>query len=242
LPVWVQDGGLDAMLGRLRDPAARDRIRRDIATHGSGSFGRLPSWDAVRLAISPNHAPSAGRSIGDLARSRSADPLDTACDVLGADAGHTRVLLTSMSEEDVQGILRDPRVLVGSDGAAVAPYGVTGQGKPHPRFYGTFARVLGHYTRELGLLSLPAAIHKMTGGSAAALGLVGRGLIREGYWADLTLFDPRAVAEGSTYDDPHRYAIGIAAVIVNGVVVVEDGEHTGALPGRVLRRGPHGVA
>ncbi len=242
LPLWVQDGGLDAMLDRLRDPAVRDQIRADIAAHGSGSFGRLPSWDAVRIAISPSHGPSAGRTIGELARSRSEDPLDVACHVLVDDEGHTRVLLTSMSEEDVREILRAPRVLIGSDGAAVAPYGITGQGKPHPRFYGTFVRVLGHYVRELKLLSLPEAIHKMTGGAAAALGLVGRGLIREGYWADLTLFDPRAVAEGSTYEDPHRYAIGIAAVIVNGVVVVEDGTHTGALPGKVLRRGPRGVA
>ncbi len=243
LPLWVQDEGLDAMVKRLRDPAVRDRIRADIAAHGSGSFGRLPSWDAVRIAISPNHAPSAGRTIGELARSRSADPLDTACDVLADDEGHTRVLLTSMSEEDVQEILRAPTVLIGSDGTAVAPYGVTGQGKPHPRFYGTFVRVLGHYARDLGLLSLPEAIHKMTGGSAAALGLVERGLIREGYWADLALFDPRAVAEASTYDDPHQYAIGVAAVIVNGVVVVEDGKHTGALPGKVLRRrGSRGVA
>jgi N-acyl-D-amino-acid deacylase len=242
LPLWVQDGGLDAMVDRLRDPGVRDRIRADIAAHGSGSFGRLPSWDAVRISISPKQASSAGRTIGELARSRAGDPLDVACDVLIADEGHTRVLLTSMSEEDVREILRAPTVLIGSDGTALAPYGVTGQGKPHPRFYGTFVRVLGHYVRELQLLSLPAAIHKMTGGAAAALGLVERGLIREGYWADLALFDPRAVAEASTYDEPHQYAIGVAAVIVNGVVVVDNGTHTGALPGKVLRRGSRGVA
>ncbi|MGH7323244.1 MAG: N-acyl-D-amino-acid deacylase family protein [Candidatus Rokuibacteriota bacterium] len=241
LPLWVQDGGLDAMLERLRDPAARERIRGDIAAHGWGSFGRLPSWDAVRIAISPNHPESAGRTIGEIARRRSGDQLDAACDVLVADEGHTRVLLTSMSEDDVREILRSPTVLVGSDGIALAPYGVTGQGKPHPRFYGTFPRVLGHYVRELGLLSLPEAIRKMTGGSAAALGLAERGLIREGFWADLTLFNPKAVAERATYDDPHQYAAGIATVIVNGVVVVDGGEHTGALPGRLLRRGSHGV-
>jgi N-acyl-D-amino-acid deacylase len=242
LPLWVQDGGLGAMLERLRDPAVRDRVRQDIAAHGYGSFGRLASWDAVRIAISPHHGQNAGQSIGELARRRAEDPLETACDVLVADEGHTRVLLTSMSEADVQEILRSPIVLIGSDGVAVAPYGITGQGKPHPRFYGTFVRVLGHYVRELQLLSLPPAIHKMTGGAAAALGLVERGLIREGYWADLALFDPRAVAEASTYDEPHQYAIGVAAVIVNGVVVVEDGTHTGALPGKVLRRGSRGVA
>jgi N-acyl-D-aspartate/D-glutamate deacylase len=146
-----------------------------------------------------------------------------------------------MAEEDVQAIVRSPEVLVGSDGTSLAPYGTTSQGKPHPRFYGTFPRVLGRYVRDLGLLSLPQAVYKMTGGSAAALRLVNRGLLREGYHADITIFDPRTVAERATYDDPHQYAAGISTVIVNGVVVIDDGEHIGALPGQVLRRGPNGV-
>jgi N-acyl-D-amino-acid deacylase len=131
--------------------------------------------------------------------------------------------------------------LVGSDGTSLAPYGTTGQGKPHPRFYGTFPRVLGRYVRELGLLSLPQAIYKMTGGSSAALRLANRGLLREGYQADITIFDPQTIADRATYDDPHQYATGISTVIVNGVVVIDAGEHTGELPGRVLRRGPKGV-
>jgi N-acyl-D-amino-acid deacylase len=147
-----------------------------------------------------------------------------------------------MAEDDVQEIIRSPQVLVGSDGTSLAPYGTTGQGKPHPRFYGTFPRLLGHYARELGLLSLPQAIYKMTGGSAAALGLKDRGLIREGYRADLTLFDPAEIAERATYDEPHQYAAGISTVLVNGVVVIDAGEHRGALPGQVLRRGPNGVS
>jgi N-acyl-D-amino-acid deacylase len=141
----------------------------------------------------------------------------------------------------VQEIVRSPTVLVGSDGTSLAPYGTTGQGKPHPRFYGTFPRVLGRYVRELGLLSLPQAIYKMTGGSAAALRLVDRGLLREGYQADITIFDPQTIADRATYDNPHQYAAGISTVIVNGVVVIDAGEHTGALPGQVLRRGPRGV-
>ena len=146
-----------------------------------------------------------------------------------------------MAEEDVQEILRSPTVLIGSDGNSLAPYGITGQGKPHPRFYGTFPRVLGHYVRELGLLPLPLAIHKMTGGSAAALGLIDRGTLREGYWADITIFDPQQIAERATYDEPHQYAAGVSTVLVNGTVVLDGGEHTGKLPGKVLRRGPHGV-
>ena len=230
-----------AMLERLTDPAVRARLRHDIDTHGLNNFGRIPSWNAVRIAISPHQSQYAGRTMGDIARERGCDPLDAVCDYLIADHGHTRILITCMDETDVQTIIRTPSVLVGSDGTSLAPYGVTGQGKPHPRFYGTFPRLLGHYVRDLGLLSLPQAIYKMTGGAAVALGLVDRGLLREGYRADLTIFDPEEVADRATFDDPHQYAAGISTVIVNGVVVIDAGEHTGALPGQVLRRHPDGI-
>jgi N-acyl-D-amino-acid deacylase len=242
LPTWVQEGGMEIMLQRLSQPAIRSRIREELATYGLNNFGRIPSWDAVRIAISPHQPEYAGRTIGDIARDRACDPLDAVCDYLIADRGHTRILVTSMAEEDVQEIIRSPTVLVGSDGTALAPYGTTGQGKPHPRFYGTFPRVLGRYVRDLVVLSLPQALYKMTGGSAAALRLVDRGLLREGYHADITIFDPQTIAERATYDDPHQYAAGISTVIVNGVVVIDGGEHTGALPGQVLRRGANGVA
>jgi len=117
---------------------------------------------------------------------------------------------------------------------------VTSRGKPHPRSYGTHARLLGTCVRDLGLLTLPAAIHKTTGAAAAALGLGDRGVLREGYWADLVVFDPGRVADRATYDDPHQYAVGVSTVVVNGEVVVDGGDHTGALPGRVLRR-PDGI-
>jgi N-acyl-D-amino-acid deacylase len=241
LPTWVQEGSMEAMLQRLSRPDARSRMREEIAAHGLNNFGRIPAWDAVRIAISPHQQEYAGRTIGDIARGRGCDPLDAVCDYLIADRGHTRILVTSMAEEDVQEIMRSPTVLVGSDGTSLAPYGTTGQGKPHPRFYGTFPRVLGRYVRELGLLSLPQAVYKMTGGSAAALRLINRGLLREGYQADITIFDPQTIADRATYDDPHQYATGIATVIVNGVVVINAGEHTGELPGQVLRRGPKGL-
>jgi N-acyl-D-amino-acid deacylase len=241
LPTWVQAGGMEAMLQRLALPATRTRLRQDIAAQGLNNFGRIPSWNDVRIAISPHQPQYAGHTIGDLAHSRSCDPVDAVCDYLIADHGHTRILITSMAEDDVRTILRSPTVLVGSDGTSLAPYGVTGQGKPHPRFYGTFARVLGRYVRELGLLSLPQAVYKMTGGAAQALGLVDRGLLRQGYWADITLFDPQEIVDTATYDDPHQYAHGISTVMVNGVVVIDGGAHTGALPGRVLRRQANGV-
>jgi N-acyl-D-aspartate/D-glutamate deacylase len=235
LPTWVQEGGVAAMLERLREPAVRARIRADIARDGLNNFGAIPSWDAVRIAVSPHQAEEAGQTLGAIARRRGVDPLDAVADVIVADRGHTRILVTSMAGEDVDTITRAPWVLVGSDGNALAPYGVTGQGKPHPRFYGTFARVLGRCVRELGLLTLPQAVFKMTGGAAAALGLTDRGVLRAGAWADIAVFDPETIAERATYEDPHQYAAGVSTVVVNGAVVIDGGEHTGALPGRVLR-------
>jgi N-acyl-D-aspartate/D-glutamate deacylase len=127
-------------------------------------------------------------------------------------------------------------VTVGSDANSLATSGVTSQGKPHPRSYGTHARLLGPFVRDLKLLSLPAAIHKTTGAAAAALGLADRGVLREGGWADVAVFDPARIADRATYDEPHRYAVGVSTVVINGEVVVDGGDHTGALPGRVLRR------
>ncbi|HKZ04714.1 MAG TPA: D-aminoacylase [Methylomirabilota bacterium] len=242
LPTWLQEGGLDAMLARLGDRTVRARVAAEVAARGCASFGKLPSWDAVRLALTPAHPDDAGRTLGEIARGLGADGFEVLCDVLLADRGATRVVFESMAEADVQTILTTPWVVVGSDGVAMAPYGPTGVGKPHPRYYGTFARVLGHYVRERRALSLEDAVWKMTGGSAAALGLVDRGLVKSGYAADLTVFDPATVGERGTYTDPHRYATGIKTVVVNGAVVIDDGEHTGALPGRVLRRTSRGVA
>jgi N-acyl-D-aspartate/D-glutamate deacylase len=127
-------------------------------------------------------------------------------------------------------------VLVGSDANALAISGPTSQGKPHPRSYGTHARLLGPFVRDLGLLTLPLAIHKTTGAAAAALGLRTRGLVREGCWADVAVFDPGKITDLATYDDPHRYATGVSTVVVNGEVVLDGGDHTGALSGKTLQR------
>jgi N-acyl-D-aspartate/D-glutamate deacylase len=127
-------------------------------------------------------------------------------------------------------------VTVGSDANALATSGITSQGKPHPRSYGTHARLLGPFVRDLRLLTLPAAIHKTTGAAAVALGLTDRGVLREGAWADIAIFDPERIADRATYDAPHQYAVGVSTVVVNGEVVVDGGDHTGALPGRIVRR------
>jgi N-acyl-D-amino-acid deacylase len=155
LPRWVVEGGIPAMLDRLHRREVRARIRADLARDGLTNFGRIPSWDVVRVAVSPHVPADAGRTFGDIARRRGIDALDAVCDFVVADRGETRVLITSMSETDVQEITRTPWVLVGSDGNALATDGVTSQGKPHPRYYGTHARILGPYVRDLKLLTLP---------------------------------------------------------------------------------------
>jgi N-acyl-D-amino-acid deacylase len=241
LPQWVQAGGVDAMLARLATREARERIRSDIARDGLNNWGRLPSWDNVQISISPHLPQHAGRTIAQLAAERGTDPIDALCDFLVDDKGATRVLVTSISEDDVRDILRSPQALVGSDGNCVATYGTVSQGMPHPRFYGTFPRVIGRYVGEEKLLPLETAIHKMTGATARALRLADRGLLREGFAADIAIFDPADFKDRATYGAPHQYPSGKrTSVIVNGTVVVDEATHTGALPGKVLRRAGDG--
>jgi N-acyl-D-aspartate/D-glutamate deacylase len=242
LPQWVQEGGVEAMLARLRETGVRDRIRAEIAASGLNNWGRLPSWDCVQISISPHLPQHAGATFGDLARARGADPIDCLCDYLIEDKGATRVLIASIAEDDIRDILRSEEALVGSDGNCVAPYGQVGQGLPHPRFYGTFPRVIGHYAGEERVLPLERAVAKMTGASARAMGLAERGLLREGFCADVAIFDPADFTDRATYAQPHQFPSGErTSVIVNGVLVVENARHTGGLPGRVLRRGPGGA-
>jgi N-acyl-D-amino-acid deacylase len=242
LPPWVQVGGTEAMLARLGAAETRARIRAEIAERGLNNWGRIPSWDCVQISISPRLPEHAGQTVGALAAARGVDPVDFLCDYLIADKGATRVLITAISEDDIRTILRSPDALVGSDGNCVATYGAVGQGMPHPRFYGTFARVIGRYVRDERLLPLEAAIRKMTGATARALKLRDRGLLREGWRADIAIFDPADFRDRATYEDPHQYPSGArTTVIVNGVLVVEDAVHTGALPGMVLRRAADGT-
>ena len=236
LPSWVQEGGVGAMLERLKEESVRARLRADIDRAGLNNFGRIPSWDAVRVAISASQPGINGRTIGDVARERRLDAFDQVCDCILSDKGHTRILVTSMAEEDVNAITGTPWILVGSDGNSLATEGITSQGMPHPRFYGTHTRVLGACVRDLRLLSLEQAVHKMTGGSAEALGWTERGWLKPGCFADVTVFDPARIADVATYDSPHQYATGVSTVVVNGEVVIDGGEHTGALPGRMIRR------
>lgn len=237
LPRWVQSDRIEEMIARLGSAENRARMRQEIAAEGLNNFGRIKDWSAIRISVSPHQSQFAGRTIAELAQERGIDGLDCACDYLIADRCATRVLVDSISEDDIQTLIKSPMVCVGSDGNCVAPYGVTGQGRPHPRFYGTFPRILGHYCQELHLIDLPLAIWKMTGASAKALGFKDRGLLKPGYAADVTIFDPKEFGERATYQEPHQYPAGATTtVLVNGIVTVDHAEHTGALAGRLLRR------
>jgi N-acyl-D-aspartate/D-glutamate deacylase len=238
----VQTGGKEAMLARLALPVTRARIRAEVASRGLNNWGRIPSWEAVQISISPRLPHTAGKTVAALAASRGSDPIDQICDHLIADSGATRVLITSISEDDIRTIVRSPTALVGSDGNCVATYGIVSQGLPHPRFYGTFPRIIGRYVHDERLIPLEKAIYKMTGGPAKALKLLDRGRLKEGYRADVTIFDPDDFRDEATFAMPHRYPSGArTTVIVNGTIVIENATHTGATPGTVLRRSADGT-
>jgi len=249
IPAWAHAGGVDSMLARLRDPAIRARIRRDMGGGGHGTRQESFSGGAGGLSgvmvlgvLDSTLKRYEGRRIVDIARDEHKDPYDVLFDILIADHARTGAAYFSMSEADVRAAVAAPWVGVGMDFGAVAPDGPLHMRVVHPRAYGTFPRILGKYVREEHALTLEAAIHKMTGVAAERLGLRQRGILREGNYADITVFDPATVADRATYEDPHQPSVGIRYVIVNGAFTLDDGRLTGERPGRALRgpgwRGP----
>ena len=234
LPDWVLEGGIDAMLGRLRDRSVKDRIRGEL-TGGSPVLSRGLGWEDIMIASSPSRPDAQGRRLSQIAAAWSRDPLDAAFELLLAEEGRGAIILFQLDEADLRQALGHAQVMIGSDGSALAAEGELARGKPHPRNFGTFPRVLGRYAREQGLLGLEDAVHKMTGLPARRLRLFDRGVVRVGAQADLVAFDAARVADLATYDDPQQYPAGIEHVLVNGRVVIARGEHTRALPGRVLK-------
>jgi len=229
MPHWAQEGGADSLLERLKDPEIRKRIAEDRG-------GIYRTWDAIMIASAKNHTEYEGKRISEIAELEGKEPYEAVFDLLLAEDAQVSVVSFGMSEEDVRRVMQSPHGMVGSDGSAAAPWGILGRGKPHPRFYGTFPRIIGHYVRE-GVLSLQEAVRKMSSAPAQRIGLRDRGLLREGFKADIAIFDPAKVNDDATFVDPHQFAAGIPYVIVNGVAVVDGGDHTGALPGKALRRG-----
>jgi N-acyl-D-aspartate/D-glutamate deacylase len=240
IPPWAHDGGRQKLVERLRDPQARARMRPEILDGLPGWYNHyLATGDgwAGMLLVSlkhPRNAPFQGKRMSELFAARGGDPVDVLFDLLIEEQGSVPTVFFHHSEQDMQVVLKQPWTSIGSDGAAVSPDGPTGRSHPHPRYYGTFPRVLGRYVRELHVLTLPDAVRKMTSLNADKIGLKDRGRLREGMAADVTIFDADRVMDRATFENPHQYPVGIEYVIVNGAVTVDRGQHTGALAGRVL--------
>lgn len=232
LPQWAHEGGPDKIVERLRTPQVKRQMKRDMLK------GALSSahWDRTMIAQCPKHKEYQGKFVADIAGAKREDPFEFAFDLLIDENLAVGVVRFGMCEDDVEYVIGYRGAMIGSDGSALAPYGPLGKGHPHPRNYGTFPRVLGHYARKRGIVTLSDAVRKMTSLPAQKLGLRDRGVIRPGAWADLVIFNPETVIDMATYANPKRYPKGIEYVIVNGVLTVKRGKHTGAKAGKVLKR------
>jgi N-acyl-D-amino-acid deacylase len=239
LPPWTEDGGYPALFKRLRDPAAREKIKAEVKIDSD-------KWENLYLAAgspekillvgfkSDKLKPLTGKTLAEVAKMRGKDPIDTIMDLIAEDESRIGTVYYLMSEENVKKELRKPWISFGSDEASQAPEPPFTKSNPHPRAYGNFARVLGKYVRDEKVLPMSDAIHRLSGQPATNLGLDHRGFLKEGMFADVVVFDPATISDRATFEKPHQYAVGVKHVFVNGVQVIKDGDHTGAKPGRAL--------
>jgi N-acyl-D-amino-acid deacylase len=234
LPPWIQEGGPEPLLERLADPKVRARLRDDLAARGMAYAGHTP-WDDLRLGALTTEKYRAweGRTLGELLRETGEDVVEAVCDILVAEDLRPNQVTPGPAHGSLGPFLAHPLSMIGTDSTFVGS-------KPSPRTWGSFPRVLGEFVRDLRLMPLQTAVRKITGQPSARLGLADRGLLRDGMAADIVVFDPATVASTATYEEPRSYPVGIPWVVVNGQVVVANGEHTGATPGRALRRGRAG--
>jgi N-acyl-D-amino-acid deacylase len=240
MPAWVQEGGHDAWVERLKDPEIRARVKREMNDPEGG-------WDNTWLSAgTPENILLVGfrndslryltgKTLAEVAEMRGTAPEETAMDLVIQDDSRVGCVFFTMSEDNVREKIAVPWVSFGSDGAAMAPEGVFLNSQPHPRGYGNFARLLGKFVRDEGVIPLEEAIRKLTSQPASNLGLMDRGKLEVGYFADVVAFDPAEIRDNATFEQPHQLATGMIHVFVNGVHVLKDGEHTGSLPGRVVR-------
>jgi dihydroorotase/N-acyl-D-amino-acid deacylase len=240
LPPWALEGGTEKMLARLQDPQTRQRLKKEISEDQTaweniylGSGG--PSGVLIGSVVNRELEPLQGKRISEIAAEQKKDPLDALFDFILADHGQTGAIYFMMSEDDMKAAMQSPLVSFCTDSGSRATDGPLAGSKSHPRGWGSYPRILGRYVRDEKLLSLESAIHKMTGGPAARVGLRDRGLIKEGMFADITIFDPAKVIDKATFDSPNQYPVGIEYVLVNGKISVDQGKWTSALAGRVLR-------
>ncbi len=243
IPPWAHEGGAQAMIQRLKDSALRPRLEKEILNGIPGSdwynhFTAVGSWEGMLLVSmrNPDHKRFQGKRMSEVIQTIGKAPVDVLFELLTANGGSVPTVYFHHSEEDMRTALAHPLVSIGSDGTAVTlnSQPSTLSSHPHPRYYGTFPRVLGKYVREEKLLSLEEAIRKMTSANAAKIRIFDRGLLRPGQWADVTIFDPKTVIDRATFENPHQYATGIQYVIVNGKLILDKARPTGARPGQVL--------
>ncbi len=232
-PRWALEGKTEEFIARLKDSSLNTRLRE----HFKEWEAKAGSWNNVLISSVSldENKHIEGANVLDAAKKAGKEPYDFIRDLMIDEKGSVSVVKFAMSEDNLKRVLAHLLVVIGSDGNALAPYGPLSDGKPHPRSYGTFPRVLGKYVRVEKVLTLPEALMKMTSLTADKFGLAGRGRITEGSYADLVVFDPDIVIDKATFADPHRYPEGITHVIVNGKVVIDSGEHTGELPGEILK-------
>jgi N-acyl-D-amino-acid deacylase len=240
MPPWVQEGGYKAWAERLKDPAIRERVKREMSTPSDdweNFFLAVGSPDRILLIGFKNAKlkPLTGKTLAEIARLRGQAPEETVMDLVIEDGSRVETVYFLMSEENVRKEIKLPWVSFGSDAESSAPEGVFLKSSTHPRAYGNVARLLGKYVREEKVISLPEAIRRLTSLPAGNLQLRGRGLLKEGYFADVVVFDPKAINDHATFDNPRQYSKGMIHVFVNGTQVLKQGEHTGATPGRVVR-------
>jgi len=239
MPLWVQEGGLDAWVTRLKDPAVRRRVRQEMAAPGAdweNLYLAAGSADNLLLVEFKNDSlkPLTGKTLAEVAQIRGTSPEDTAMDLVIEDDSQVGTVYFLMTEENVEKKIALPWVSFASDAGSVATEGVFLKSNPHPRTYGNFARLLGKYVREERIIPLEEAIRRMTSLPASNLKLEGRGSLETGSFADVVIFDPEKIQDHANYENPHQYSTGVLHVFVNGQQVLEEGEHTGATPGRVV--------
>lgn len=236
LPYWAQVGGGEKIVDRLKDSTTREILRKDWRENQIEWDQRsgVRDWSGVVISDCPSRPEINGMSIEIIADQSGSDPFETVLDLISDDNAQTVAVFHDQQEEIIKKLMKLPYVVVGSDSLGSAPYGQLDQLNPHPRTYGTFPRVLGRYVREEKVLSLETAIKKMTSLTAERFNLIDRGIIRKGAWADVMIFNPKIISDKATFDDPHQFPIGIPYVIVNGEIIIHEGNHTGKLTGRIL--------
>jgi N-acyl-D-amino-acid deacylase len=239
MPPWVFDGGREAAYKRLQDPATRQKIAEAVRTPTNdweNLYLAAGSPDRILLASfrSEKLKQYTGKTLAEVAKLRGKDPVETIMDLVLEDRSRIGTIYFLMSEDNIKKQIRQPWVSFGSDAASIAPEGVFLKSSAHPRAYGNFARLLGKYVRDEKVISLAEAIRRLTSLPATNLGLDHRGLLKEGMFADVVVFDPNTIADRATFENPHQLAVGVKDVFVNGVQVLKDGEHTGVKPGRAL--------